>query len=136
TAHESQLRQALIECNVRDEGWKGEMIKMQAGVVLANIYSRQVQCQLQAHEEKSTKKGKSRLIGDGKACFFTGDEFFNAVVEDNERREEEAEKKKKAQEARLAHVEALQQWESRCNLIRERNQERKERFHADEAAWK
>ena len=68
---------------------KEVMMGMQARVVLANIYTSQVQGQLQAAEEKKKKKEKTRLMGDGKAKFFSGDEFYNLCVEDSQRREDE-----------------------------------------------
>src|SRR6267154_5702377 len=76
TAHEQSLHDALIESETRDAIRKELMIGMQAGVVLVNIYSGRVQGQLQAKEEKKKNKGKKnlKLMGDGKAKFFLGDD--------------------------------------------------------------
>jgi hypothetical protein len=82
TAHEINLRNALVEARARDEARKECMVGMQASVILSNLYVSRVQGQLQANEEKKGKKGKKRLLGDGKAKFFSGDEFYALCVED------------------------------------------------------
>ena len=64
------------------------MVGMQAGVVLVNIYASEVQGQLQAAEGKK-QKGKKRLVGDRKAKFFSGDDFYALCVEDEKRQQEE-----------------------------------------------
>jgi hypothetical protein len=89
TVHEQELQDALREADARDAAMKERLVGMQAGVVLANIYASQVQGQLQAAEERKGKKGKKRLIGDGKAKFFSGEEFYALCVEDERKREEE-----------------------------------------------
>jgi hypothetical protein len=66
---------------MRDETRKEIMIEMQAGLVLANIYTPQVKGQLHALEQKVNKKGKKWLMGDSKAKFFSGDDFYALCVE-------------------------------------------------------
>lgn len=60
------------------------MNAMKVGVVLAEMYMDRAQQQLQV-AEKRTKNGKTRLMGDGKAKLFTGDEYYNMCVADEER---------------------------------------------------
>ncbi|THU84613.1 hypothetical protein K435DRAFT_687176 [Dendrothele bispora CBS 962.96] len=134
TAHEANLRDALLESRARDETRKEAMVMMQAGVVLSNMYTSQVQKQLQAHEQKKSK-GKTRLLGDGKAQLLSGDSFFNLVVEDEEKRKEEAAQKEKKKESRMAYAEELQRWEAENEGIKARNAEKKKRFDEAETAW-
>jgi hypothetical protein len=88
TIHEQDLRDALIEAETRDAMRKEQMVGMQAGIVLANLYASRVQGQLQAAEERKQKKGK-RLMGDGKAKLFSGEEFYALCVEEEQRRAQE-----------------------------------------------
>ncbi|KAJ3831187.1 hypothetical protein F5878DRAFT_667818 [Lentinula raphanica] len=76
TEQERKLREALLEAEARDGARKEMMIEMQAGVILSNIYVAQVNKQLQSKKDKEKSKGKGKLMGDGKAKLFTGDEFF------------------------------------------------------------
>jgi hypothetical protein len=84
------LQNALRESEARDEARKELMLAMQAGVVLAGMYIDRAQEQLQATEEKERKNGKKRLMGDGKAKLFTGDEFYNLCIADEQEREKDA----------------------------------------------
>ena len=135
TAHEEDLRTALIESEARDATRKERMVGMQAGVVLANIYSSRVQSQLQAREEKSKNKGKKRLMGDGKAKLFSGDDFYTMCVEDERQRAEaevEVAERKSQQEN---HGVALTAWKKECHDIRDRNREKKTEYDAAVIKW-
>lgn len=135
TEHEQKLRDALLESEARDEGRKESMIGMQAGVILANMYSGQVNKQLQAKEEKDRNKGKKRLMGDGKAKLFTGDEFFRLVVEDERQRQEVADDANERRDARLAHAERVSEWKRENEAIKERNEVKKKQLVEAVARW-
>ena len=107
---------------------------MQASFVLANIYTSQVQKQLQAAEGK-WKKGKKRLIGDGKAKFFTGDEFFTLCVEDEQRREEEEAEAKQRWTQREGHAAVLVAWKTHCDGIKEENRCKPQEFERVMTQW-
>ncbi|KAJ7885300.1 hypothetical protein B0H14DRAFT_2338740, partial [Mycena olivaceomarginata] len=134
SAREQELVDALRESEDRDDGRKRAMVGMQAGVVLAGMNASRAQTQLQAQEtKKSRKKGKHKM-GDGKAKYFTGDEFFQLAVEDERQRKEEAgkEQRKVQREARAVELSA---WQKKNDLIRERNEAKKIVFAADLEAW-
>lgn len=135
TEHEQKLRDALLESEARDESRKESMIGMQAGVILANMYSSQVNKQLQAKEEKQRNKGKKRLMGDGKAKLFTGDEFYTLVVEDERQREEVANNANERRDARLAHAERVSEWKRENEAIKERNEVKKKQLVEAVARW-
>jgi hypothetical protein len=135
TVHEHDLREALLESEARDSRRKEEMIKMQAGIVLANIYSSQVQGQLQAAEEKKKNKGKKRLVGDGKAKFFSGDDFYALCVEDERKRAEEEALAEQKKNQRENHSAALVAWKKECEAVKERNKQRKEAFDIAVKGW-
>ncbi|KAJ3805110.1 hypothetical protein F5876DRAFT_52391 [Lentinula aff. lateritia] len=80
TPYESRLQNALLESEARNSTQKDTLMEAQAGLVLSNLYSVQVNRQLRAKEEKKSTKGKKRLMGDGKAKLFTGDEFYQLCV--------------------------------------------------------
>ena len=111
------------------------MAGLQAGVVLSNVYTSEVQQQLQAAEEKSKKKGKRRLMGDGKAKLFSGDEFFALCVEDERQRKEDEAEAEQRKTLREAFAATLAAWKRNCDAIRERNKERKQRFEEAVIAW-
>jgi hypothetical protein len=134
TKHEQNLRDALIESEARDAARKECMVGMQAGVVLANIYSSRVQGQLQAREEKTKNKGK-RLMGDGKAKFFSGDQFYAMCVEDERQRAEGEAEAAERRSRRESHVAALAAWKKDCDGIRDRNREKKMKYDAAVIKW-
>lgn len=135
TAHEQSLRTVLIESETRDMMRKERMVGMQAGVVLANIYSSRVQGQLQAREEKKKDKGKKRLMGDGKAKFFSGDEFYAMCVEDERQRAEGEAEAAERKSQRESHVVALVAWKKDCDGVRDRNREKKVEYDAAVIGW-
>jgi hypothetical protein len=135
TAHEQSLHDALIESEARDTTRKECMVGMQAGVVLANIYSSRVQSQLQAREEKKNNKGKKRLMGDGKAKFFSGDDFYAMCVEDERQRAEGEAEAAERKSRRESHVVALAAWKKDCDGIRDRNREKKMKYDAAMVDW-
>lgn len=135
TAHEHSLRDALLESEVRAETRKEMMMEMQAGVVLANIYTSRVQGQLHASEQKKNKKGKKRLMGDGKAKYFTGDDFYALCVEDDQRRKDEEAAAKEREASKQSHAEALAAWNKINDAIRRRNKDKKDVYAEAVATW-
>ncbi|KAJ6530593.1 hypothetical protein B0H19DRAFT_871096, partial [Mycena capillaripes] len=135
TEQEWEFAQALQESEARDERRKASLISVQAGAVLSGMYNKRAQTQLQAQEtRKARRKGKGRM-GDGKAKWLTGDDFFNFTKEDARQREEEAEGKEQRKVAREAHAAELAVWKRDNEQIRERNDARKVTFAADTEAW-
>ena len=135
TAHEQELQIALRESEARDEARKESMIAMQAGLVLAGMYVDRAQEQLQSAEEKKDKKGKKRLMGDGKAKLFTGDDFYNLCVADEQERVNDAAAKEQRHIQKETHVAALVEWKKTNDAIRERNEAKKENFRNALKAW-
>ncbi|KAJ6543096.1 hypothetical protein B0H19DRAFT_856725, partial [Mycena capillaripes] len=93
------------------------------------------QSQLQAAEERKRRKTGHRKMGDGKAKYFSGDDFYKLCEEDEQRRLDGAAEKEKRQADREAHVGRLATWQEANNVIRGRNAERREKYAADVAAW-
>jgi hypothetical protein len=137
TEHEQNLRDGLIESETRNAMRKECMVGMQAGVVLANIYSNRLQGQLQAREEKKRNKGKARkrLMGDGKAKFFSGDDFYAMCVEDERQRTEAEAEAAERKSQRESHVAILAAWKKNCDGIRDRNREKKMEYDAAVIKW-
>jgi hypothetical protein len=135
TGLENNLQHALAESEARDSARKYTMTGMQAGIVLSNVYTRTVQQQLQAVEEKNKKGKKWQLMGDGKAKFFSGDDFYAQCEEQERRLQEEEETAEKKRKQRETHALVLAAWEQERTLVRERNKVRKEKFDAAVAAW-
>ena len=111
------------------------MSGMQAGVMLANVYASTVQSQLQAAEEKKSKGKKKRLVDDGKAKFFSGDDFFALCVEDERVREEEGVAAEQRKSQRQSHAIALAAWKKDCDAIRERNKAKKLAYDKANTEW-
>jgi hypothetical protein len=135
TLHEQDLRDALVESEARDTVRKEYLVGMQASVVLANLYTSRVQGQLQAAEEKKKKQGKRRLMGDGKAKFFSGDEFYALCVEDERKRKEEEIAAEQRKNQRQSHAAGLAEWKKSCAAVKERNREKKDRFEEAVKEW-
>lgn len=135
TAREQELVDALREADSRDTARKRWMVNMHAGAVLSNMYASRAQTQLQTQEtRKSRKKGK-RKMGDGKAKYFTGDEFYQLAVEDERQRLEEEAGKDQRKTQRAAHAIELVEWKKENDAIRERNEAKKQLMVADVEAW-
>ncbi|KAJ3724097.1 hypothetical protein C8R42DRAFT_543765, partial [Lentinula raphanica] len=135
TDQELKLRDALIESEARDAARKEAMMGMQAGVILSNIYAVQVNKQLQAKEDKEKSKGKKKLMGDGKAKLFTGDEFYKLCEEHEQHQQKTAEDAVERREAREVHAERLAEWKRENEAIKERNKKKKERYDEAVALW-
>jgi DDE superfamily endonuclease len=135
TAQEQDLQNALRESEARDEARKESMLAMQAGVVLAGMYVDRAQEQLQAVEEKKKKNGKKRLMGDGKAKLFTGDEFYNLCVADEQERKKDAAVKEQRHIQRETHTVTLVEWKKVNDAIRERNEAKRAVFNEALKAW-
>ncbi|KAJ7735176.1 hypothetical protein B0H16DRAFT_1731440 [Mycena metata] len=122
-----ELVDALREAEARDTARKLSMIQMQAGVLLAGMYSTRAQTQLQAQETKTTKKKKGgrRKMGDGKAKYFTGEDFFRMAQQDALDKEEEEANKERRKVDKESHAGVLANW----------NEAKKVTFTADVVAW-
>jgi hypothetical protein len=114
---------------------KEQLMGMQAGVVLANIYTSRVQGQLQAAEERKLNKGKKRLMGDGKAKLFSGNEFYTLCVEDERKKAEEEAAAGQRRVQRESHAAALAAWKTACDAIKDRNRQKKQDFEKALAEW-
>ncbi|KAJ7814466.1 hypothetical protein B0H13DRAFT_1664783 [Mycena leptocephala] len=135
TAREQELLSALAEADQRDEMRKTAMVGMQAGVLLSGMYVNRAQAQLQEVEERKAKKKTKRKMGDGKAKWFTGDAFIQLCIDDEQRKEEETAGKEDRQVQREECAGELAEWKKENDLIRGRNEAKKEVFEADKAAW-
>lgn len=135
STNKNSVMHSLLESEARDEGRNKSMIAMQAGVILANMYLGQVNKPLQAKEEKDRNMGKKRLMGDGKAKLFTGDEFFRLVVEDERQRQEVADNANEGRDARLAHAERISEWKRENEAIKEHNEVKKKQLVEAAARW-
>jgi hypothetical protein len=80
---------ALQESDGCDSGRKEVMIQMQASTVLAGMYSKRAQSQLQGAEEQNCHKTGKRKMGNSKTKYFSGDDFYRLCEEDKEKRLEE-----------------------------------------------
>ncbi|KAJ7729907.1 hypothetical protein B0H16DRAFT_1469782 [Mycena metata] len=137
SAREQELVDALREADARDTARKLSMIEMQAGVLLAGMYSTRAQTQLQAQETKTTKKKKGgrRKMGDGKAKYFTGEDFFRMAQQDALDKEEEEANKERRKVDKESRAGVLADWQAMNNAIRDRNEAKKVTFTADVVAW-
>ncbi|KAJ7226500.1 hypothetical protein B0H12DRAFT_1030463 [Mycena haematopus] len=135
TAQEAELISALRESEGRDNGRKRSMVEMQASTVLAGLYNSRAQSQLQAAEERKRRKMGNKKMGDGKAKYFSGDDFYQLCVEDDQKKEDEAAEKEKRRAEREAHAERVATWQEANDGIRARNAERRTEYAVDVAAW-
>ncbi|KAJ7149853.1 hypothetical protein C8R43DRAFT_887818 [Mycena crocata] len=135
SAREQQLLDALMESEGRDEARKRAMIDMQASTILAGMYVDQARAQLQGAEERKLKKKSRRKLGDGKAKYFTGDEFVQLCIDDAKQKEQEATGKEERRVQREAHAGEIVAWRKKNEEIRTRNDVKKEQFALDKAAW-
>ncbi|KAJ6632593.1 hypothetical protein B0H10DRAFT_2206951 [Mycena sp. CBHHK59/15] len=111
------------------------MLDMQAATVLAGMYSNRAQSQLQAIEERKQKKRGKRKMGDGKAKYFSGDDFHQLCLDDEKAKEDEAVEKEQRRVQREAHASELAEWKKNNAAIRARNEAKKAKYAADKAAW-
>ncbi|TFK59101.1 hypothetical protein BDN72DRAFT_781204 [Pluteus cervinus] len=135
TSMEGKLQRALHKAEGEHEVQKEDMTRMQAGLVLGNMYVQRTQKQLNTAEEKSKKSRKRHLLQDGRAKYYTGDEFWEACVEDEQCQETEAEEKQRGQERREARAVELEQWKEQNDEIRARNKVRKDKWENDVKLW-
>ncbi|KAJ7728732.1 hypothetical protein B0H16DRAFT_239608 [Mycena metata] len=135
SAREAELMQALRESESRDNSRKRSMAEMQASTVLAGMYTNRAQAQLQAAEERKRRKTGKRKMGDGKAKYFSGDDFYRLCVEDDEKKEQEAAEKLKRAADREAHASRLATWQEANEAIRTKNAERRAEYSTDVASW-
>jgi hypothetical protein len=102
TEHEAKLQEALHTSNAVITLQNQVIVGMQAQTVLQSMYLEGVQGQLQAQEDKKTKKRKTGKINmDGRAKILTQDSIIEGVKEwqdGQDKAVEEAVSKKKAKE--------------------------------------
>lgn len=94
---EFRLQEALVVKVTQNKALKGQILQVQAALVLQHLYCGRVHRQLNAKEVKAVKKGKKggRIHGEGLPRLLTSDEFYK-LVEDHELAEEEAQQAKEA----------------------------------------
>ncbi|KAJ6608877.1 hypothetical protein B0H10DRAFT_2226474 [Mycena sp. CBHHK59/15] len=125
----------MREAENRDNLRKRAMLDMQAATVLAGMYSNRAQSQLQGIEERKQKKRGKRKMGDGKAKYFSGDDFYQLCLDDEKAKEDEAAEKEQRRVQREAHTSELAEWKKNNAAIRARNEAKKAKYAADKAAW-
>ncbi|KAJ3746480.1 hypothetical protein DFH05DRAFT_953283 [Lentinula detonsa] len=137
SAHESDLRDALMESEGRDAARKEDLILVQAGAVISNLYAMRANKQMQGSEEKAKNrgKGKKRLMGDGKAKLFTGDEFYGLCLDDEQKRQQELDDAHERRDMQQAHAGKLAEWKKQNDRIKERNEGKKVEYNKAVAAW-
>jgi hypothetical protein len=95
---------------------------MQASTVLAGMYSERAQSQLQGAEEGKRRKTGKRKMGDGKAKYFSGDDFYRLCEEDKDKRLEETQEKERRGVERQAFAQKIATWQDANEAIRARNE--------------
>ncbi|KAJ7495066.1 hypothetical protein FB451DRAFT_1121654 [Mycena latifolia] len=135
SAREDELLSVIREYERRDVARKAAMIDMQASAVLAGMYVNRAHGQLQEQEVRKTRKKGKRKMGDGKAKYFTSDEFMQLCEDEEREKEQQATEKEGRRVQREAHAGELASWKTNNDQIRARNEAKKEQFKLDEAAW-
>ncbi|KAK2459587.1 hypothetical protein APHAL10511_008397 [Amanita phalloides] len=133
---EVKLQEALRASNAMVEAQKKVMQGMQAQTVLHSIYLEGMWGQLQAQEEKKSKKRKTGKINmDGQAKILTQDDIVAGVQEWQDSRDkavEEATVKKKVREKYTA---AMEIWKVQGMDRKERNVVLKGGWDKDVKKW-
>jgi len=78
---ERNLRKVLLAKEAQVNLLKGQVLQLQATMVLQRLYCAHVRWQLVAKEAKNDQKGKKvgRLLGDGLPHLLTDDEFYERI---------------------------------------------------------
>ncbi|KAJ7910323.1 hypothetical protein B0H13DRAFT_1615782 [Mycena leptocephala] len=121
TALERELQAALREQQTKNKAQKSQMVAMQSALVLNGAYCDLVRSQLAAQEEKSKKKKKGRLVGDGLPRLLMAREFVRRVAEFEEKATEKATALEQRKATRAEKSEALKQWKILDDERKERN---------------
>lgn len=136
TEHEAKLQEALRASNKILALQNQMMVGMQAQTVLQSMYLEGVQGQLQAQEDKKTKKRKTGKINmDGRAKILTQDDIIEGVKEWQDGQDkaiEEAASKKKAKEQ---YNLAMDVWKVREMDRKEHNAELKSKWEEEVRKW-
>lgn len=74
-------------------------------------------------------------MGDGKAKYFTGNDFYTLCVEDNQRQKDEEAAAKEMEALKQNHAEALAAWNKINDAIRWRNKDKKDAYPEAVATW-
>lgn len=74
-------------------------------------------------------------MGDGKAKFFSGDDFYALCVEEDQRRKDEEVAAKEWEVLKQSHAEALAAWNKVNDAIRQRNKDKKDIYMEALSAW-
>ncbi|KAF8162394.1 hypothetical protein BJ912DRAFT_864753, partial [Pholiota molesta] len=138
TTLEFRLQGALVEKLARNKALKGQILQVQAALVLnlQRLYCGRVRRQLNAKEVKA-KKGKKggRINGEGLPRLLTSDEFYK-LVEDHELAEEEAQRAKEARKVlQDQHDIEVLQWEEDEEKRKKQNDEAQKVFESDLEDW-
>jgi len=115
TERELFLLTALREYDAHFRLVEAHAFEMQASNILNQAFTRRLQAQLAAKEEKKGKGKKTKLVGDGLPRMLTADDFYDLArqkEDEMEREEKEKEKRKKASEQFKV---AMTQWKKQDN---------------------
>jgi hypothetical protein len=75
-------------------------------------------------------------MGDGKAKYFSGDDFYRLCEEDEEKRLEETQEKERRGVERQEFAQKIAMWQDANEAIRAQNVEKRDKFAVDVVAWK
>ncbi|KAF5377981.1 hypothetical protein D9615_006719 [Tricholomella constricta] len=135
TLREEQLMNALRDAEIKNHTLKENNRVLQAQAVLQDLYVGSVRAELQAQEEKKSKKKSRKLNADGLPKLLDCDEFFQRVVDDDERRKlDEAEKVRK-RAARGAATESRKKWIEEDEKRKQRNNDMMQEWEKAVKEW-
>ena len=137
TSWEQQLADVLLAKDAKIQLLKAQTMKVQATMVLQQLYCKQVKSQLRAKESKQKKKGKKggKLHSDGLSWVLTDDKFRNQVVE-HQKAQAVAEAAKLTQQQACEERDlALENWRKKEEARKKRNEERYNAWKLAKAQW-
>jgi hypothetical protein len=133
---EAKLQEALRASNAVVEAQKKVMQGMQAQTVLHSMYLEGVRGQLQAQEEKKSKKRKTGKINmDGRAKILTQDDIVAGVQEWQDGQDKAVEEAAVKKRAREKYTAAMEIWKVRGMDRKERNAVLKGGWDKDVKKW-
>ena len=108
--------------NARNEIYQYEL---QASNILKEAYTERLRKALETKEEKRSKRGTTKLVGDGLPRVLTGDEFYELAVEKGNEIREVARQKEARKDGRLVYKAAMEEWKvadqkrkEECDMIK------------------
>ncbi|EPS95192.1 hypothetical protein FOMPIDRAFT_16437, partial [Fomitopsis schrenkii] len=85
---EQHLQRALEESEARNRQQKSRIRGLQASAILSNLYVARAHTQLQAQEDKTSRKKSTHILSDGLPRLLTNDEMFALVCQHEEASEQ------------------------------------------------